>query len=312
MSSEHRKETERASVSPHYTRKVLVIGNCQARPVASLLGEIDGFEIMPPIILHLAKDDEKQKHLAMIEAADVVLAQATSPSFPLKHLRSQVLREQAPGKILVWPNIFFAGQQPHQCYVSLPGWRCLGPMETNHDLRVLRAWFQERHNIDFAAWIEHPEFEEFVARKSLQELQVREEDCDVHISDLIDQKYKTEQLFFLFNHPRLRLLIQLTNRILAKTGSTHQLLMPDVVAREPLGRYTPPGLDMEAGAGSYLGSEVKLENDGRIVSGAPYQYSLEALRTAYFNCYDHQQERLLSDTLRLTPNSQNYIAELDS
>ncbi len=41
-------------------RKLLVLGNCQARPLGMLMKRFAGFDLLDPIILHLAKDDKRQ------------------------------------------------------------------------------------------------------------------------------------------------------------------------------------------------------------------------------------------------------------
>lgn len=77
-------------------RKLLVIGNCQARPLSKMLESTGYFDCLEPIILHLAKSSQYKEHLAQIEAADIVLAQNTADNFAVTHLRSKVYAKATP------------------------------------------------------------------------------------------------------------------------------------------------------------------------------------------------------------------------
>lgn len=78
--------------------RLLVIGNCQARPVSRILGQTGRFDCLEPIILHLAADDMRAEHEPRIASADLILAQATVDTFPVAHLRSvQQARASATG-----------------------------------------------------------------------------------------------------------------------------------------------------------------------------------------------------------------------
>ena len=172
--------------------KILVIGNCQARPLGSLLAHSTDHEVLEPIILHLSKADEEEAHMARIAQADLVLAQATAPVFQPAHLRSDVLREGLPGQVIVWPNVFFAGQHPYLRYLTHTRiGRVLGPMEATHDIRVVNAWFQDRHGMSFNAAVSAPDYEQQVYDTSLRDLRGREANCDVTISDLIEADFGT-------------------------------------------------------------------------------------------------------------------------
>ncbi|MGL6211359.1 MAG: hypothetical protein ACRC14_16165, partial [Paracoccaceae bacterium] len=59
-------------------RKLLVIGNCQARPLNNILvAAAPDLEKTPTIILHLAKGEAPDLHKRALDQADLIVAQAT-------------------------------------------------------------------------------------------------------------------------------------------------------------------------------------------------------------------------------------------
>ena len=98
-------------------------------------------ETLEPIILHLAKAEEQDPHLAQIETADVIFAQFAVDEFQPAHLSSSSLKQRYRDKVVIWPNIFYMGQQPYLRYFTKPGvGRLMGPMEALHDIRLYHSW----------------------------------------------------------------------------------------------------------------------------------------------------------------------------
>ena len=165
--------------------KILVVGNCQARPLSNLLTEVAGCDILPPIILHLAHETDSDTHLPLLAEADVILAQQTADTFRVPYLRSEAIRARDK-KVLVWPNVFWAVQQPFLRYFTHADYgRILGPLEAMHDLRIYGRWLaskgllpdlESRLDAGFAAGVQ---------AASLRSLQAREAGCDVSISDFL-------------------------------------------------------------------------------------------------------------------------------
>lgn len=56
------------------------------------------------------------------------------------------------------------------------------------------------------------------AENSIHELYLREEGCDIKITDYIEENYKEEQLFYSKNHPNERLLNEYVNRLVEYLG----------------------------------------------------------------------------------------------
>lgn len=285
--------------------KVLVIGNCQARPIAAILEKLAvNVELLEPVILHLSKAYDEPEHEALINTADIVFAQYTAENFQPAHLRSSFLKQQNPGKVLIWPNIFYAGQQPELHYLThAPGGRIAGPLDAYHDLRVLEKWYN-LNGLDLP--FQKTPYD-LIHHHSLAELRSREEaGCDIGVSDLIEDKFREERLFFTFNHPSLALLSVVASRLI--DASDLQPNMEELVMREPLARIIAPSLweDDDLEAQTFRGPRLDFETPNLTLPGPPVEYSYQDMIALYLHSYDQQKEKLLDvDNLRLTPNYRN-------
>lgn len=273
--------------------KLLVIGNCQARPLSALFsGAVEGVEPLEPVILHLAKEQEAETHFARMQEADLILTQATAASFKPAHLVSADVQARFPGKTRIWPNIFYAGQQPNLKYLThTTRGRIYGPLDIYHDCDILRAWYLDRLGIDPVPPAEDPEA---VHARSIQALRNRESECDVTVSDLIEAHRGERRLFFTFNHPARWLLERMTERLCALQGLVYAPSAPS--GREPLGRIAPPSV-FDDGETLYQGLPVGS-------AGPPRRYMPAELRSTAFACYDAQREVLTEiERLRYTPRT---------
>lgn len=279
--------------------KVVVIGNCQARPLGDLMRGHTEYDVLEPIILHLSKDADKEEQMERIAQADLVLAQATAPVFQPAHLRSDALKQNCTGRVVIWPNVFFVGQHPYLRYLTHAHLgRILGPMDATHDIRLVNAWFESRKGITYNDQLKDPQYEQTVYDTSLRDLQAREASCDVKISDLIEAHFETKRLFFTFNHPSIWLLTRLAERILAHIDETQAIDSSESV--EPLGRFRPP---WRFGTDAPLeGLSVDFDANGKAIMGAPRKYSQAEFAEATFACYDAIASQMDVSALRTTPH----------
>ena len=70
------------------------------------------------------------------------------------------------------------------------------------------------------------------ANASMEELKRREEICDVVISDYIRENFKKERLFFIPNHPKIKVIFELPERAFVKIGINADDMKPEMV-KEP-------------------------------------------------------------------------------
>lgn len=274
--------------------KIVVTGNCQARPLASLLANIPNVQITEIIILHQSSESQAPLHEEVLLAADIVLAQYTDDAFSPIHLRSKKI--QACGKALIWPNIFFSGQQPFLKYVTSPTkGRLRGPLDVYHDLRIMELWHLDRLGTPFFSDIFDDRYTEEVAAKSLHELERREKNCDVSVAEKIATEWRNKRLFFTFNHPSIFLLQYLATQITERIGLPHPF--PDGMRREPLDKIIPPSIFYSRHDDRAIYQGVSKEDGSTKLS-----YSWDALVEASFNAYDKQKDLITGGDFRYTPS----------
>lgn len=282
--------------------RLQIIGNCQARPLAAMLSSLPNVTCLEPIVLQLAQVEEREIHEKNISEADYIIAQMTHSSFRLPYLQEKHLREQYGSRVIVWPNIFFAGQQPFLKYLTHEEHgRLMGPMDAMHDLRLWKGWLEtglvDPDMIESQVFLDNCA----ISHKSISALRGREENCDVIISDIIEYASLEETLFFTFNHPAQKLLRTLAERVAEKIGkSSNQLIFED---KEPLGRYVVPSTWSNKSS-KFQGDSFEIGDGGRAIRlpGAPVPYSLEELCQAYQSCYDTFDAFREKDRIRLTPD----------
>lgn len=283
--------------------KILVIGNCQARPVARLLAQTGRFTMLEPIILHLSKEADAEAHTALMAEADIVFAQRTADTFNPAHLRSSALRQTFEDRLRIWPNIFYSGQQPYLRYMthSQKG-RLLGPLEAVHDLRILRRWLHAQGETAWGNELDAPGYANQIAERSFRELEQRENGCDVKVSDIIANAPDGRRLFFTFNHPSAYLLARLTERLLQTIA--RPVTIDEAPFGEPLSRYIAPSTWTAAPAwsGRFKGNEIALEADGKIALGGIKEYDAQELEAAFFACYTHAFTQNDISEIRFTPH----------
>ena len=282
--------------------KVLVTGNCQARPVSNLLQSSAAVDVMPPIVLHLAQEADRGRHLDLLLEADVIVAQQTADTFQIPHLRSSELK-QLEKPVVIWPNIFWATQQPFLRYITHSNLgRMLGPFEGMHDLRIFCSWAvgvsDESHLSDYFG----AEYIKSVSNQSIQDLRKRERSCDVSISDFLVENAKDKRLFFTFNHPTKIVLQELVKKIIAFLDLPLRQEEISTKPTEPLGRYIVPSIWPEEQTW-FQGDSVSIGDNGVVTRnpGPPQKYTFKDLCDLFHAIYEKNQAFLELQKLRLTP-----------
>lgn len=280
--------------------KLLVVGNCQSRPLAKMMQVLIGAEYDEPIVLHRATAAEADAHTARLEAADLVLAQMTSDAFEPAHLRSDLLADRYPGKVAVWPNLFYAGQQPFLRYMTHPDCgRLNSPLDVYHDGRIFYEWRVARGMADGSADLE--DIARRVRETSLAVLQKREAECTVGVSDAIAEEEGNRRLFYTFNHPANWLLELLARRLCDHLGL--RAAPGPAARREFLDIVLPPSVAVNgAGPQPISGFETELRPGGQVASGTRTEFTPESLRAAAFRCYDHIATAVDLTRVRRTPD----------
>ena len=283
--------------------QVQVIANCQARPISTLLSKkATDIKTQDPIILHLSKPEERDAHLAQIEKADVVFAQLTSDAFQPQHLSSKELKERFGDKVVIWPNIFYVGQQPYLRYFTHPQLgRLMGPLEALHDIRLYKSWKDTGYVNGDVLGDYDAGFLTGVRATSLAELVGKEAKCDVIISDFITQHEDDAKLFLTFNHPSNLVLSQMADRLLDHIGQS-DVSCQDDTPHELLGRYLVPSV-WGGSEAKYQGEKFMIDEYQNVqrVPGPAHSYSRSELCAAFQKIYDANEIYQTMEQVRMTP-----------
>ena len=86
--------------------KILLVGNCQVRPIEFLLRHLNNAEETNTIIVHLAKDSEREEYEHLLNSADIIVSQKIQDNYPCQTVRSWKIREEHRTKIIFIPSLF--------------------------------------------------------------------------------------------------------------------------------------------------------------------------------------------------------------
>lgn len=276
--------------------KIVVVGNCQSRPIATIIKQIaPSTEIIGVVVVHLATDKEKSENLALYASADIIIAQLVADNYPCDYVRTKFLLEKFNGKIVVINNLFFKGYNPDWSYKRLNGGGLLkGPMGDYHNDGIFSSWaagtsIQDTKELLYSDL--YLKKYNHVALESLNELRLREQLSDISIVDFINEKMKQQRLFWSFNHPSNSLLELYTKKILDFIGVSIELKLEN--KNESLGKFRPRVI-----AGFYNVSDAEQQgvsidmSDSKIELGPIKKYTDYELIEVFFEVYNKNSQYL--------------------
>lgn len=281
--------------------KVVVVGNCQARPIAALLEKMsDQIEVTKVAIVHLLKNEQEEEYNHFFEEADYIIAQLVAPNYPCEFVRNSFLKEYYGTKIVTIVNLFFLGYTPDWRYIRIPGKGTLkGPMGDYHNKTIVESWRKGLSPSETCELLSDVEYNANkygdLVKESLFELKSREANADVAISDYIHSEMLNKRLFFTFNHPTIELLQEYCKRILETLALEVNIIEP--LNGEPLDPIIPI---LNCGVGFNLpvdkehkGFEVQLA-DNSILLGKSKRYAPIDLISVFYQIYSANSELILS------------------
>ncbi len=116
-------------------KRVAVVGNCQAGPLASVLRLVLPYAQVTSHSVNSIRSEEAAYQIwGAIEASDVLVAQPLAARFGIL-CRDRL--EIAHPKVSFVPNIYYSGHHPDLTYVGSPGNRVQGPMGDYHSIVVI-------------------------------------------------------------------------------------------------------------------------------------------------------------------------------
>lgn len=281
---------------------VIVLGNCQSHPVSSFLWEMCGGDSkFTPLIAHLSSPDQEKDDIALLNSADLILTQPISDNYKASHLATSRLKALYPDLVCTWPNLYFSGQTPDIIALKdCNGSMVTGPLDVYHSAGVTRCWQNDlsvKQTTDYLERelpITETELKSCI-EQSMQTLVNREQSLDIKITDFIEEKLQCERLFFTYNHPSSRLIIEVCERISTFCQFPVKKTLISGFWNEPLGRFIGPtsrplaemlGLSFPY-TNACKGVELKIVND-ELVLGASKIYSFEEFVQSSFDALNLQ------------------------
>lgn len=290
--------------------RVVIVGNCQARPMGEILSAIFGIDVQASVIVHLVRPQDEAKYLDVLQGADVILAQRVAENYPAPFVRTDALRQRYGEKVRIWQNLYFRGYNPDLVYCKrrLPATgRLAGPLGEYHLMALISAWRERIGTTGALARLQDVDWYKMnfadAPNSSLQELQSRERLGGVPVSDLIADQWTRRRLFFTFNHPSAALIAQYAIRVGKDLGLRPLRKIPPQLFGEPLGSLMMPvnpfvhaTYQMPFGQFSaYRGAMVKATaHDVSFNLSKTTFYTAKELVEAFWRVYDAYPGDLLS------------------
>lgn len=220
---------------------VIVWGNCQAAPLASLLTEplaAHGWGVIPvPAVFEVDESDLAAIQDDVLPRAAVLITQPIRDEYRIPGCGSDQLAARLPpdAPVVTIPVTYDTSGFPYQVNAHLgDGTRVDAPITDYHDLRTIVAAERGLTVDQTLDWWPAPTAAMVTtnAEASRAELQRRETDLDVHASDLL-----AGPAMFTLSHPTNAVLGEIARRILAELDLPGDIQIPE---REFLGARRAP------------------------------------------------------------------------
>ena len=279
---------------------VVVWGNCQAEPLATLLTEPlrrHGLEIVPVPAVYLVDAAGLRRVREVLATAAVLVTQPIRDEYRIPGCGAAQLAGLLPAgaRVVTVPVAFHTGTFPFQFNAhGGDGARVVAPVTDYHDLRAVVAAERGLTVAEALDWWPAPDpaVVRELAAASTAELTRREAGLDVSVSDAVGGS----GAMFTITHPTNRLLVEMASRILAVLG------LPGAVTtgpREFLGARRAP---VEAAVARAFGwSEESVHDDWQVDNcTVPLSAVLEAHLALYAERPDIVADTRVRSSERLT------------
>ncbi|TLM80006.1 WcbI family polysaccharide biosynthesis putative acetyltransferase [Microbulbifer harenosus] len=278
--------------------KIVLVGNCQARPLAKILQSLnEEVQITDVAIVHLLKSEQFSEFESAFDSADIIISQLVFDNYPCDFVRTSFLKNRFDEKVITTLNLYFTGYTPDWFYIRIPGVGPLkGPMGDYQNRTIFESW---KRGLSPELAVEHLEskghnlqFFQSVT-SSLEELRSRERIVDVKIAKHIEDTYLDERLFFTFNHPSTSLLVEYARRLMAVAGVPAVKSSMDHLP-EMLNQFSPrvnPSLRANfLSSDAHFGVEYSCEESGMIKLGRRKKYEPTEMVHGFYEIYDRFSE----------------------
>ena len=216
--------------------KISIIGNCQNFDIANILRICTKNKYLVKSFNHNSLSKNSKEVNDALSSSDYVITQSLSDSFG--DFSTKSLKSRFHDKCVVIPNLFFRGYHPELTYAGREGLRAQSPLGDYHHIGIVAGHQLNIAPSNLKKLLRSNEFYTktglaTVFLQSLNELRSRELNCDVTISDFIENNFRSRALFYTVNHPTILLLAELVERILVYIGLPF-VALPQHVVRSPM------------------------------------------------------------------------------
>lgn len=199
-------------------RRFAILANCQGTPTKNLLAqyikEAEFLDIKP---VHLIDKKDITKIFKELNSTDFIITQPLSSNF--NELEFSNLRKTFKDKLIVFPVIYFSGYNPEMIYFrNFNGSSFRNFIMDYHDIFILCSYIRKKQKESIIElFYSSNELLKNICKtiwtKSLHELESRERNCDILISDLIKSSTGTK-LFHTVNHPSNTVIKHVVKQVL--------------------------------------------------------------------------------------------------
>ena len=198
---------------------VVVWGNCQAEPIATLLAEPlrgHGLEVVPVPAVYLVDAAGLRRVHEVLSTAAVLVTQPIRDEYRIPGCGAAQLAGLLPAgsRVVTLPVAFHTGTFPFQFNAhGADGARVVAPVTDYHDLRAVVAAERGLTVAEALDWWPAPDPAAVreLAAASMAELARREAGLDVTVAEAVGGP----DAMFTITHPTNRLLIEMARRVLA-------------------------------------------------------------------------------------------------
>lgn len=280
--------------------KIVVIGNCQARPIAQILSLLNSnIEITTVAIVHLLKSEDKKDYWSFFDQADLIITQQIADNYPCTFVQTNFLKSYYLHKMITIINLYYLGYTPDLMYIRNTAKGTLkSPLGEYHNKTFLEAF---RKGLTVQEAMQNYSDYEYnkrqysgIAEQSLAELKKRELHSDISITDFMEERMFKERLFFVFNHPSKKLLFELAKRVLIARKIPIEAKFIINNYKEPLDKiivpinvYESEKLDKDFyDRDNFKGLECHIGNNNEVLTEGFKNYTLLEIVEKFYELYD--------------------------
>lgn len=211
VEARRRHYAEFYGLAPLPTEFGVVLGNCQAESLRTVMDAPDRRFVRVPAVHEMTAEDAERLH-EVVGAAHTVVSQPVRDDYHGLPLGTRQVAAATSASVLTVTPVRFGGLHPFQAAVRVPGVEENPPLVAYHDVRTLAA----AAGIPVVPALQ-PDAVRAIGRASVEELRRREAATDVPVSDLFDAV--TADHARTVNHPGNAIWLPLGARILEALGA---------------------------------------------------------------------------------------------